>query len=331
MTRCCRSWQICVARDLVARWQTRRIRPFRRGKTNNLTFMPPSLQRKIVALFFTMLAGAFSGDAAEIDFQPSAEVHGSLVLLGDIAKVVDGNATQVATLNRIELFPAPGVDKSTTVRTAYVRQLLQLHGVGPQHHRFTGATAIRISCSGAKTPVVEQPTATVVELPRIVFTKRAISQGERVREIDLELRSVEKLPPGVAALQTTEVAVGQEATRSIDADEPLDVRHLRKPVLVRRGQSVSVVAKAAGVRARTTARALEDGAHGDLVLVESLETKQKYSAMVTDHQQVEVLAKAVTAFDAPRGVARRNDPRVGKENPTIRAGETIPTTTALKK
>ena len=126
---------------------------------------------------------------------------------------------------------------------------------------------------------------------------------------------IDKLVVGITGFTATADVIGQQATRAIGADQPLDGRLLRKPLLVEKGQNISVVARGSGVRVRTTARATEDGARGDVIVVESLDTKQKYAVMVTDHQQVEVLASAVNATDGSRRMASRvESQRVSKES-----------------
>ncbi len=90
----------------------------------------------------------------------------------------------------------------------------------------------------------------------------------------------------------------------------IDKRQLKKPLLVRRGEVIRVMARAAGVQVRTTARATEDGAFGDIITVQSLENREKYSAHVTGLQEAEVYATAVPASGtSPRRVSRRPIPK----------------------
>jgi flagella basal body P-ring formation protein FlgA len=256
-------------------------------------------------LFFTMLAGAFSADAAEIEFKPNAIVDRSIVVLGDVAKISGPDAAQ---LGQLELFPSPSSKESRVVRASYIRQQLELHGINARQNRFTGALVVRIARNqGAAKPV--EPPASIEEPLQLVFVKRAMAQGETIRTADLELRSVENVPTGVVGFSDIAAAIGQETLRVISADQPLDSRLLRKPLLVTRGQTVSVTARATGVRARTTVKALEDGARGDTILVESIDTKQKYSVIVTDHQQVETLSRAVGNSNGQPRMAVRNETR----------------------
>lgn len=264
--------------------------------------MPPSLQRKIVVLFLALLAGSYSADGAEIRFKAEARVSGPFVLFCDIADVHNADPQQSEALAKIVLFPSPAVGRSRQVRAADLRQLLQLHKIDDEQYQFTGAKDIRIQAERPQAaPAAPELIASEAEKQTIVVAKFPIAQGEQVREVDVELCEVEKAPPG--AVSSTDLAVGQEVTRAFAAGQPLDTRALRKPILVHRGQAVSVVAKAAGVRARTTARALENGTLGDLVLLESVDSQRKYSAIVSGPQQAEVLALGTAVSDSPRRAA----------------------------
>ena len=52
---------------------------------------------------------------------------------------------------------------------------------------------------------------------------------------------------------------------------------IRRPVVVRRGDAVTLYARSAGLRVRTTVRAREDGGVGDLITVESLDDRASRS------------------------------------------------------
>jgi len=137
-----------------------------------------------------------------------------------------------------------------------------------------------------------------------VVTVRALNRGDIVRIADVELRPLEETPlRGKAAIQLKDV-VGREVLRPLASGQPIDERQLRRPLLVRRGQAVQVRAKAAGVVVTTTARATEDGAAGDIIVLQSLENREKYSAHVTGLQQAEIYVSGIRAADTRPSVSR---------------------------
>ncbi len=262
--------------------------------------MPSSARRRVTLFFLTILAGSSSAESAEIQFKPQADVRGSLVLLGDVANIQDPDSQQVDSLRRIELFPSPARGRVRTVRDVEIRQLLQLHGVSTADHRFAGAELVRIAhAQGTRqAPVPVVPNAGGSEETAVVVANQPISIGAIIRATDVELKSPDKpVTNGMTVSRNTEAVIGQESSRSYTTGQPIDTRSLRKPILVRRGDAVTVVAKAAGVRVRTTAKALADGALGALLPVESLEGREKYSVVVTGLRHAEVFASGSTVTD----------------------------------
>ena len=65
---------------------------------------------------------------------------------------------------------------------------------------------------------------------------------------------------------------------------------VQAPILVKRGDLITVTSQSGGIRVRTSARALHDGAHGDLVQVESLESREKYDARIVGPREAAVFA-----------------------------------------
>lgn len=267
--------------------------------------MRPCLPRRTIWILLAFLTGSLSAGGAEIAFKSQATIRGSLVLLGDLADVRDSDPKVVDNLQRIELFPSPARGRQRLLRQVELRQLLQLHGIIAPDHQFSGAEVVRI---GQATGDAARAPRTLPQVPEadsrslaIVVAKRNIASGEILRAVDVELQAVEPLPASVAPLTNPDSVVGKEALRSIAAGQPLDARALRKPILVRRGELVVVVARAAGVRVRTTAKALSEGAHGDVVQLEADGSRQTYSAVVTGLREAEVYASGSSVSDVKTG------------------------------
>jgi len=100
-------------------------------------------------------------------------------------------------------------------------------------------------------------------------------------------------PRGTAGAQVLgwEECLGKETTRTIAAGQVLTADALREPLLVKRGEAVTVYARSYGVVVRLTGRALDSGSRGSLVSVESLENRQRFLARVSGMQQVVVDAE----------------------------------------
>ncbi|MEZ6070681.1 MAG: flagellar basal body P-ring formation chaperone FlgA [Pirellulales bacterium] len=141
----------------------------------------------------------------------------------------------------------------------------------------------------------------VVSLPpRVVVVNRALPTGATLNVEDLSLVHVER-PPTEAFFAVDQV-VGSELTRPVAAGQVLDTAQVRAPLFVRRGDVVDVFSYAAGIQVKTLARVREDGARGDMVMVESVQNRREtFRARVTGVQRVEVFARGrnVAAPDTP--------------------------------
>lgn len=127
--------------------------------------------------------------------------------------------------------------------------------------------------------------------PAVVVTTRSLPPGTIIRPADVNLQSGLVPNNPEECFQSLEQVVGRETTRALPAGVVLQRQSVRAPLLVRRGEVVTVYSRAAGVRVRTTARARDEGPMGELVEVESLWSRERYFARVCGIQEVEVFAR----------------------------------------
>lgn len=269
--------------------------------------MTTAMQSKIVLYFLAILAGSWSADAAEVILRPQSHAQGSLVLLGDVADVKSTDVDRAAQLERVELFPAPARHRSKLMHVRELVELLVLHGIDINDLEFAGARTTRIYAPAHKSKVVALglDKSAVESNGMIVVARRTLNRGDIIRDVDVELQ------PNAPSAQPFQIAterravVGMEVLSPIREGQAIHLTQLRKPLLVKRGEVIRVRAQAAGVQVMTTAKATEDGSLGDIILVQSLESREKYPTHVTGLQQVEVYASGVVATDPTRSTAQR--------------------------
>jgi flagella basal body P-ring formation protein FlgA len=139
-------------------------------------------------------------------------------------------------------------------------------------------------------------TADVQRIEMAAVALRTIERGDLVRTTDVELRPHTGSLPG-RAIALTKEAVGKEAVQTVRAGAIMLSSQLRAPVLVRRGERVSVRARSGGVTVRTYAVAQQDGSLNDLVMVTPTDSKDRYVARVSGVRELEVFAAGATADD----------------------------------
>ena len=130
--------------------------------------------------------------------------------------------------------------------------------------------------------------------PLVAVATRSLAPGDNVQATDVKLVQV-STRSAEDPFYRLEDLIGQQAIGAIVEGQVVDQADVRSPLLVRRGDAVTVYARSAGVQVRTTARAQEEGSRGDLITVESMLNRQRFFARVTGIHEVEVFAHAVEA------------------------------------
>jgi flagella basal body P-ring formation protein FlgA len=157
---------------------------------------------------------------------------------------------------------------------------------------FTGRQSFQLSdATGAR---VVRAYAKVQRLEMVVMATRAISAGDFVRATDVTLQPYAGIV-SAQVVRSVESVVGKESVQNIRPGAMLVATQVRAPLLVRRGERVSVHARAAGIVVRTFAVAQQNGALGDLVQVQSLEGNDRYAARVAGVRALEVFAAGSSA------------------------------------
>jgi flagella basal body P-ring formation protein FlgA len=159
---------------------------------------------------------------------------------------------------------------------------------------WTGRQRFTLTLPGANEPALVFAAVERVEM--VAFAVKPIARGSFVRASDVALRPYTRGLP-TNATTSLDAILGKEAVQEIRENAMIMTSQVRTPLLVRRGDRVSVCAKAAGVKVSTYAIAQQDGSLGDLIAVQSLETKDRYSARVAGVRELEVLAIGAAADD----------------------------------
>ncbi|MBN1854942.1 MAG: flagellar basal body P-ring formation protein FlgA [Pirellulales bacterium] len=166
--------------------------------------------------------------------------------------------------------------------------------------------------------LISIPLVANVSLPEpIVVAIHTIPRGAVVRADDVALRRVagnsnrldsKSNTHGGRPFMRLDQVLGAETKRAIPAGDVLTQQAVQQPVVVKRGDTVTITARASGVTVRSYARARESGSRGDLIVVESLEGRESIAARVVGLRQVEVFAHGVDAsaygIDSPAGMDR---------------------------
>lgn len=164
---------------------------------------------------------------------------------------------------------------------------------------WSGLQRFEVTVSAPEGPMRFSLDAQVEIPPAVVVTVRSLSRGELISAADVELRHGNPQQGPSGGFHSIDEVVGMETIRAVAEGKTLARESVRSPVLVHRGAPVTVIARSAGIRVQTMARAREEGSLGDLITVESLSDRTKYFARVTGVREVEVYARSVRTNPTP--------------------------------
>lgn len=115
-----------------------------------------------------------------------------------------------------------------------------------------------------------------------------MSKGQTFAPADVTVREVLIDSPHGVPLTDADAVIGQTASALLREGTVLYAEHLRSPVLVKRGQLVTVRALAGGLVIRTVCRASEDGTLGDAIKVRNERSREDVVVRVTGPQEAAV-------------------------------------------
>jgi flagella basal body P-ring formation protein FlgA len=122
----------------------------------------------------------------------------------------------------------------------------------------------------------------VVSSGPVVVLRRAVARGTVLERSDVTLEERELTGVSGNVVTSLEDAVGHETRAALSAGSPLTVTALASPLLVRRGDIVTVVVETPGMRLSASGEALEAGAAGARIRVKNRKSHQELSGEVVE-------------------------------------------------
>jgi flagella basal body P-ring formation protein FlgA len=150
-----------------------------------------------------------------------------------------------------------------------------------------------------RVPVYAEVTPKAVP---VVVAIESIPRGAVITAAHIEMQMVERMPKANdrrLPIDAVEKLIGMEARQSIQAGAVVFSDQVQSPIMVKRGELITISSEAGGIRVRTTVRALQDKSKGQLVQVEALNTKERFDARVTGPQTAAIMTIASPSFGEP--------------------------------
>lgn len=128
---------------------------------------------------------------------------------------------------------------------------------------------------------------------RVFVLASELQRGDSIRETHLRAETMWLEPTGPAPIRKDEAAIGSVARRRLAAGTVLRVDQLESPVVVRRGELVTIHCLSGGVVVKTRARAQSDAREGDLIELRMDGRRKSFVARIVGP------GRAVMNLDAP--------------------------------
>lgn len=128
-------------------------------------------------------------------------------------------------------------------------------------------------------------TADVTQRFRTAVTSRVLRRGQTITASDVEARDSYLTSLRDQPVTDLKALVGQTATTSLQPGDIIYTDHVQTPVMVRRGELVSVNCLSGGVIVRTVGRASGNGSMGDVISVRNERSRETFMVRVTGRRQ----------------------------------------------
>src|SRR5258705_7366144 len=115
----------------------------------------------------------------------------------------------------------------------------------------------------------------------VVVPAHDIARGAVLTEGDLTTKSIAVMRANDGIVRNASDAAGKEAKRALRAGEFLRSSDLKRPALVAKGSTVTMVFESAGIHLTAVGRALAEGGEGDTIAVLNPTSYRQVVAVVT--------------------------------------------------
>lgn len=149
-------------------------------------------------------------------------------------------------------------------------------------------SAVLETPSGSRATDRQQVTGTIYQMTEIPVLARRVQRGDIVREHDLEFISLPQEKIGRTTLMDKRQIVGKQARRLVASGKPIRAGDLRPPVMVEKGNLVTLVLRTEKMLISARGKALDNGAAGDIIRVLNTRSKQTIEGVVESRNRVVV-------------------------------------------
>jgi flagella basal body P-ring formation protein FlgA len=170
---------------------------------------------------------------------------------------------------------------TSTTTSNVIAPCSQLPQVTSDSNSIMGRQQLTLNCTDTPPWTVKVNVEANVFVPA-VFSQTVIERGDTITAAQLKMEDLVVGKTQRGFFNDIDKVAGQAAKRRLRADQLISPSLLAKPLLVRRGQQVKMIANQDGIAATTMGEALENGEQGAVIRVKNLRSEKIVEARVIE-------------------------------------------------
>lgn len=163
------------------------------------------------------------------------------------------------------------------LKLALCTQILQAHM--PYSSVSSSKATVAVRCEGEQAWSLYVPV-TMQIYQEIAVASRPLAQGTLLAANDIEMQRMDISQAAGGYLSQANLAIGQVTTRPVQFGRPLLSNLLKAPTIIRRGQTITMLAQQSSFEVRSMGESLMDGAVGERIKVRNRRSKRVVEGVI---------------------------------------------------
>ena len=153
--------------------------------------------------------------------------------------------------------------------------------------KFSGKTTVHVKCDGG-TKWTVFINANINLYAKVIHTSEPLNKGHILTKDDLQLTEVNLSQLRYGYFSDKENLIGKQLKRRLPQDKIIRVNYVKAPTLVKRGETVSIVAKNTGYSVKMSGVAMTNGSKGDRIQVKNISSKRIVEGTVMQYGVISI-------------------------------------------
>ncbi len=150
-----------------------------------------------------------------------------------------------------------------------------------------GRTTVGVRCNG-NVPWSMHIPVNVKLFKSVLVTRQALARGHLIGKRDIHLVKRDVSTMHQPYVTDNKLAIGMIIKRQLASGAVINAGMLQAPILVRRGQNVTLLANTGGIQVRMQGKSMANGAAGERVRVRNTASRRIVEGEVTDNGEIRV-------------------------------------------